>query len=54
MGKKRKSVIPEFGRQKPKGMRPAAGTAQPAAPAVPRAPVVKPQSTNAKSGRRGA
>ncbi len=51
MSKKRKSVIPEFGKKAPMAVRPTGGAAPPVAP---RAPVVKPQSTNAKSGRRGA
>lgn len=53
MSKKRRTAVPDFSSKKPaKGPLPAAGAAAPAAPPV-AAPRVKPQSTSAKSGRRG-
>ena len=53
MKKKGPKSIPDFSRKKapPRNIDPTA--AKPAAPAAPRAPVVKPQATSQKSGRRG-
>lgn len=58
MKRKHRTVIPDFSRKKPSGPtqpRPQDGTPPPNVKAATRHPVpnIKPQSTSAKSGRRG-
>jgi hypothetical protein len=51
MAKKHRTAVPDFSSHKPQAARPGVTPAK--APVPVPAPRVKPQSTNAKSGRRG-
>lgn len=53
MGKKRKHPIPDFSSKRPPAPRNAPDRAAPGPVRPPRAQVVKPQATSAKSGHRG-
>lgn len=53
MKKKGPKSIPDFSRKKAPSRTVDAPAAKPAAPGSPRVPVVKPQATSQKSGRRG-
>jgi hypothetical protein len=54
MKKKSPRGIPDFSRRKPTNLPVEKSDAPKIKPFGPRAPIVKPQSTNAKSGRRGS
>lgn len=53
MSKHRKTVVPDFSSKKASATRALFGKAVPAPVTAPKAPVVKPQATSAKSGHRG-
>ncbi len=53
MKKKGPKSIPDFSAKRPPSKSVDGSVAKPAAPGSPRVPVVKPQATSQKSGRRG-
>lgn len=53
MSKRHKTVVPDFSSKRSPAARTQPDKTLPAPPPAPKAPLIKPQATSAKSGHRG-